>query len=132
MTPAHHSKKRLAFTTIAVLVLAFLAVSGFLREYIRSLDTKREIAQLEQENAKLVAERDGAKSLINQLSSEYYLEAQARKQGYAKPGETMVVLDGEEAEGSVAEQSVGEGLSNPELWFLYLFDPTRFAQLKKV
>lgn len=125
-------KRRFAFSTIAVLALALLATGGFLREYLRSIDTRREIAQLEEENTRLEKDRDGAKALIDQLSSEYYLETQARKQGFAKPGETMVVVadDASAAESSVADS--GDGLNNPARWFMYLFDPARFSDLNKL
>lgn len=120
---------------IASIVLASLFIVGFGREYLRNKQIEREIAALKGENERLEGKRLGFLDLISDLSSEYYLEGQSRtKEGLAKPGETLVVIDDsalhDAPEGAVLGVSTeAEGVSNVERWMYYFFDRERFSEL---
>lgn len=120
------------FGTLFVINIAVLALLGlgFGREYLRNLEIERSIRALEAENTALGGQQLESLSVIQSLSSEYYLEGEARKKhGLAKPGEELVVLkNDDEATRSAAlmeEKTVG----NPERWYQYFFAPETFAAI---
>lgn len=119
---------------VGVVVLAFLAL-GFGREYLRNLEIERSIAALEAENADLEGEQLAALSVIEALSSEYYLEGEARqKRGLARPGEELIVIEEAYAagiEGASATEG-DDGISNPVRWFYYFFDREKFDAFRSL
>jgi len=111
-------------------VLSFLAIA-FGREYIGNLQIEHEILSLEAQQEALEGEGLEMLALIDQFSSEDYLEREARtKYGLGKKGETLVIVQEEEQVedgGGEAEQIAA--LSNPERWYLYFFSPEAFHDL---
>ncbi len=123
------------FVLVGIGVLGLLFV-GFGREYVRNRQIENEIAALQSEHDRLEESRLASLELIEDLSSEYYLEREARmKRGLGEPGETLVVVDlhdQEAAEGVVLGAAVDDGLPNSTRWFYYFFDPVRFAELRSL
>lgn len=121
---------------IGSVLLAGAFIVGFGREYLRNREIEREIAQLEAENERLDGQRLEFLDLIDDLSSEYYLEGESRvKQGMAKPGETLVLVDTSDTEARHEGQVLGvtddlQGVSNPTRWLYYFLDHERFVRIK--
>ena len=86
------------FFAANILVLFFLLIA-FGREYVGNIQIEREIAQLQEEKEELEQDKLHTLALIEQLSSEYYLESEARtKQGLSREGETVYVIQDSEIE----------------------------------
>ena len=120
---------------IVNLVILFFLIIAFGREYVGNIQIEHEIAQLQEEKDLLEQDQLDTLALIEQLSSEYYLESEARtKQGLGREGETVFIIqdDDDPAIGALAVEEPEVSYSNPQRWFLYFFDPTTFAQLTEV
>lgn len=121
------------FLLVGLGVLGLLFI-GFGREYVRNRQIENEIAALQAEHDRLEEDRLASLELISDLSSEYYLEREARmKRGLGEPGETLVVVDLQDElipQGEVLGATTEDGLNNPARWFYYFFDPVRFASLR--
>ena len=134
--PAVALKKITKFGTIFlvnIVVLGFLAL-GFGREYLRNLEIERNIRMLEEQNDELAHEQLQALAVIESLSSEYYLEGEARKKhGMAKPGEELIIVD-EAALQADRETAVAAAaqVGNATRWFYYFFDPEQFQELQSL
>lgn len=115
---------------VNVVVLAFL-ILGFGREYLRNMEIERSIADLNAQNAELEGKKLESLSVIEQLSSEYYLEGEARKKhGLAKPGEELSIVDGGATTDAVREETDDVTVaSNMLRWWKYFFDPAAFQEL---
>ncbi len=128
------AKKARLFVVVNVLILFFLLIA-FGREYVGNIQIEHEIALLQDEKEQLEQDQLDTLALIEQLSSEYYLESEARtKQGLGREGETVYVIqDGDDHSGSESgsQQSEEISFSNPARWFLYFFDPVTFDGLEK-
>src|SRR5690242_9704862 len=109
---------------VNLVILGFLFV-GFGREYWRNIEIERDIAALKDENAQLAGQKLQSLALINDLSSEYYLESEARtKRGMGEPGEEMIIVDLPEdqaPDGQVLGIATDESISNPTRWWYYFF-----------
>ena len=120
---------------VNLVILGFLFV-GFGREYWRNIEIERDIAALQAESDRLAGQRLESLSLINDLSSEYYLEGEARtKRGMGDPGEQMIVVELPEAaepEGEVLGIATDESISNPTRWWYYFFDRARFEAMDEL
>ncbi len=118
---------------LVILVLLFV---GFGREYWRNLEIERDIAALQDENTRLEGQKLESLSLINDLSSEYYLEAEARsKRDLGRPGEQLIIVDIPEEttpDPEVLGASTDDGLSNPARWWYYFFDRDRFESMHQL
>ncbi|MFH1712207.1 MAG: septum formation initiator family protein [Patescibacteria group bacterium] len=125
------------FFVVNVVILFFLVV-GFGREYVSNMQIEREIMQLETERGRLETEKLETLGLIEELSSEYYLEREARtKHGLAESGETLIVIqDGSNDEASeIAAAQENEALAkteNPLRWYYYFFDKEMFQKIKSL
>lgn len=121
--------------TVNLIVLAFLFV-GFGREYWRNLEIERDIAALQAESQRLSGQKLESLSLINDLSSEYYLEGEARaKRGMGEPGEQLVIVDlpdETQPTGEVLGIATDEGISNPTRWWYYFFNRARFEAMTEL
>lgn len=118
---------------VNVVVLGFLAL-GFGREYLRNLEIERSIRMLEEQNDDLAHEQLQALAVIESLSSEYYLEGEARKKhGMARTGEELIIVN--EAvlqEDRTAAVAAAAEVGNATRWFYYFFDHTRFQELQSL
>ncbi len=123
------------FGTIFFVNLAILAflVLGFGREYLRNRAIERSIAEMEVENAELEGRKLASMSVIESLSSEYYLEGEARrKHDFAKPGEELVIIDdGVDASATISAQDDDTVEASTLMrWWLYFFDHAAFEELR--
>lgn len=99
-------------------LLAFLLVS-FTRTLYRDREIRVEIRQLEAHAAKLEKQKNQSQQWVAYLKSDAYLEHEARKNfGYAKPGEKVVIIEGETSQGQAEGQ---RDRTNPQKWFAYFF-----------
>ena len=119
---------------INLILLGFLFV-GFGREYLRNVEIEQEIAALQDEQHLLETQRLESVDLIRDLSSEYYLEKEAReKRGLGNPGEKLLIVDTgakPEPKEEVLGIATDESISNPTRWY-YFFDPSRFEQMREL
>jgi len=114
------------FFVISIVLLIFFAVA-FGREYVANKQIEREIAMLEQDKEALETNRSSTLELIKNLSSEYYLEGEGRtKQGLARAGETVFVIQEQPAaeESEFLKESIQIG--NVQGWLYFLFAPDLF------
>lgn len=120
---------------VNLVILAFLFV-GFGREYWRNQEIERDIASLQDESNRLAGQKLESLSLINDLSSEYYLEGEARtKQGMGEPGEKLVIVDlpkAEQPQGQVLGIATDQSISNPTRWWYYFFNRARFEAMHEL
>lgn len=119
------------FLFLNVVALLFLVIA-FGREYVGNIQIEREIQQYEEERAALEQDRLDTLDLIDELSSEEYLEREARtKHGLAENGETLIVIQdqvGEEDPFALPEEELVT-VTNPTRWFYYFFDKEAFDSL---
>ncbi|MCH8049556.1 septum formation initiator family protein [Patescibacteria group bacterium] len=122
------------FIVVNVGILFFLII-GFGREYVSNLQIEREISELERERERLETEKLNTLDLIEELSSEYYLEREARtNHGLGEPGETLIVIQDQgsrdlEASDKEDEDQALRQTENPARWFNYFFDKETFEKL---
>lgn len=114
---------------VNLVILGFLFV-GFGREYWRNIEIERDIAALQAENERLAGQKLESLALISDLSSEYYLESEARtKRGMGEPGEQLIIVElpeDEAPQGEVLGIATDESISNPTRWWYYFFNRARF------
>lgn len=126
------SSKMTVFVLLTILVLLFIA---FGREYIGNLQVRYEINASQKEYERVALKKMETQRLIEDLSSEYFVEKEGRtKHGLARPGENVIVVaDGIDLEQEVAEVRYGiaslEAVPLPERWFYYFFLRERFDYL---
>lgn len=116
---------------VGVAALLFLTL-GFGREYLRNREIERNIANLEAQNSELEQQKLEALSVIDSLSSEYYLESEARqKRGLAKPGEEMIVINTAMMGGAATDNDdvAARQVANVVRWYYYFFDKNAFEAL---
>ena len=129
--------RKIGFAMIANVIIIFIFVFGFGREYLSNMQVEREIKELEAEYAELQEERLSTLNLINELSSEYYLETQARtKHGLVKDGEEVIIIKDSDEISELAYENGGlldsiapEGIGNPLRWYFYFFVKVKFEEL---
>lgn len=118
----------LVFNILAIFFLIF----AFGREYIGNLQIENQISMLQDEKSDLEKKKLSTLDLMQELSSEYYLEKEARiKQGLGRPGETLIVIDGGVSE-AVPDIGPVTNTPNPWRWFYYFFNPEEFDRLAKL
>ncbi len=113
---------------VNLIILGFLFI-GFGREYWRNMEIEREIAALQAENERLAGQKLASLALISDLSSEYYLESEARtKRGMGEPGEELIIVELPEATVSDDDKlsvATDASISNPARWWYYFFNRIR-------
>lgn len=115
------------FLVVNVIVVLLLAMS-FGREFVRSASIRKEIETLEAQKAQLEEQNASLELYEDYLSTESFLEKEAREKfGLQRPGETQVFV-GEGVDGfDVAEASAEqESASNWQYWLWYFFDPETY------
>ncbi len=125
------------FGTVFVIGVAvlFLLCLGFGREYLRNREIERSIHDLQVQNDELAGKQLTALNVIQSLSSEYYLEGEAReKHGLAKPGEEEIVIQQPTDAGTtvVDDRQGTASTSNLVRWYYYFFNSRKFAELKEL
>jgi len=129
------SRKARIFLLFNLLLLFFLAIA-FGREYVGSVQIRHEIKQLEAQRESLESDQLDTLALIGELSSEYYLETEARtKHGLAKEGETLVVVKPDDSvNGNVlgANQDSLEFVANYKKWMYFFFDQDSWEELREL
>lgn len=107
------------------LVLIFLFALAFGREYVSTIQVNREIARLEAERDALRGQNADTVDLIQDLSTELYLEEQARlKYNLVEPGEEVYIFKDSQDEtrvGIETEFVVEENTTPAEDWFRFFF-----------
>ncbi|MFH1632180.1 MAG: septum formation initiator family protein [bacterium] len=134
------TSRNLRLFVVVNAVILFFLVLAFGREYIGSMQVEWEIANLESENMALEQDRLKTLDLISQLSSEYYLESEARiKHGLGREGETLVLIQNDtvdvesgEEDGEFLGRLAPDGVGNPARWFYFFFNKTTFEELKSL
>ena len=109
------------------MIILFLVVFSFGREYVRNYEIDKEINALEEQALGLEAQNQEIAGLVGKLHTQDYLEEEARiKLGLKKPGEQVVVIPEPEsgtvvpeAQRVAAAAESDKELSNPSLWWLY-------------
>jgi len=127
-------RKRVFF--LANVVVVFFLLVAFGREYVGNIQIQHEIKQLEEERAMLEQDQLNTLSLLEDLSSEFYLEQEARtKHGLGREGETLIVMQDEtHPEGDVLGTNLDrlQFVPNYERWFYFFFDQERFEELSSL
>ncbi len=129
------STKMTVLILLTILVLLFVA---FGREYIGNLQVRYEINASQKEYERVALKKMETQRLIEDLSSEYFVEKEGRtKHGLALPGEKVIVVaDGIEAEEELVDIRYGiaskEAVPLPERWLYYFFLRERFDYLKSL
>lgn len=126
----HSSKAR--WIVLVNIVLFALIGFGFGEEYLRNQDIEAEIARMQSENAALEAERLSSLSLIDTLSSAYYVEGEARQSGMGREGETLIIVQDDAASAEAAPTISYDDVPNPLRWYYYFFDRAQFEALQDV
>ncbi len=122
------SRSRFRFATILPVVLLVLVGFGFGEEYLRNKEIEAQIAEMQQENAKLDADRLASLKLIDTLSSSYYVEGEARKNGMGKDGEQLIIVEGQGTATHESSSTVSQDdVPNPLRWYDYFFDHEAFV-----
>lgn len=130
---------RLLFLVNAVVLVA-LAFS-FGREWVRNREIQQEIARLQEQAGSLEARNLEIADLNTAFRTESFIEREARlKLGMKKPGETVVVIQGErtqDAAGTAGTDGAGNAedprlllavadasgeVANPRKWWYYFFE----------
>lgn len=134
-----NNSSKIGLAVVVSVVIVFFLIIGFGREYLSNLQVEREIQELEDERAALQDEKLSTLQLIDDLSSEYYLEKQARtKQGLARSGEKLLIVKDDDTNILIGAIGVEEDLfslesiSNPIKWYYYFFDTEKFNELKEL
>jgi len=117
-------------------VLLFIFALGFGREYVGNMQIEQKISESEEERARLEQENLSMNQLIQELSSEYFLEREGRiKHGLAEDGETLIIVK-ENDEPFVPvfleEDEEEFDISNAMTWYFYFFDRATFREISEL
>lgn len=135
MSPRKKSVSKAGLFLLVNVVVFFFLIVAFGREYVGNIQVEREIQQLEAEKSRLEQDKLNTLNLIEDLSSEEYLEREARtKHGLAEPGETLVVIQDPDENITGIDASLFEDeappVPNAKRWFYYFFDREAYSDLK--
>lgn len=128
----HRNSSKARWIVIINLVLFALIGFGFGEEYLRNREIEAEIARMNMENAALEAERLSSLSLIDTLSSAYYVEGEARQSGMGKPGETLIIVQDDGTARETLPDISYDDIPNPLRWYYYFFNRAQFEALQDV
>ncbi len=132
MTQKRHKKNKVGIFLAINILIFFVLIIAFGRGYFGHLQVQREIKSMEEQYEELQQTELQTLSLIDQLASPYYLEAQGRtKHGLAREGETLIIVDdGIEMIDSSEDRQQEIKAANPKIWFYYFFNRNYFEELK--
>lgn len=128
-----HRHPRLRIAAIIHIILFLLIGFGFGEEYLRNAEIESQISRMQEENAKLDADRLSSLKLINTLSSSYYVEGEARQSGKGKEGEQLIIIE-DQKENTLVDAQPTEHIDVPNTlrWFDYFFDHDAFIELSGI
>lgn len=129
--PNRHAKK-MRWIVLLNIVLFVLIGFGFGQEYLRNREIEAEIVRMESENETLEADRLSSLSLIDTLSSAYYVEGEARQSGMGKEGEELIIIQNGMPETQIEIPVSYDDVPNPLRWYYYFFDRAQFDVLGSV
>jgi len=119
------------FLIIGFVLLSFF-IMAFGREYVGNLQVEHEIEALQQQKQDQEQLHLETSSLIDQLSSEYFLEHEGRvKQGLGREGETVIVIE-DDLGSSLSDKETDlqdDNMTNVTRWFYYFFSHDVFDGL---
>ncbi len=116
------------YTPLFLLIIGLILVTLFIsigRNLVRSYEIKKETSLLKEEVQKLEGRNKELSYLINFFNTNSFAEEQARlKLGLGKPGESAIVVQGEETRNPSAAAAPAETAinSNPKKWWNYFFN----------
>ncbi len=128
---ARHTSRARWIVLVNVVLFALIGF-GFGEEYLRNRDIEAEIARMQSENAALEAERLSSLTLIDTLSSAYYVESEARQSGMGKEGEQLVIVEDALEDDMGTSVMTYDDVPNPLRWYYYFFDRAQFEALQDV
>ncbi|MFA6017584.1 MAG: septum formation initiator family protein [Patescibacteria group bacterium] len=134
MTNEHSGRhtKKMRWIVFLNVILFVLIGFGFGQEYLRNREVEAEIVRMESENATLEADRLSSLSLIDTLSSAYYVEGEARQSGMGKEGEELIIIQDGMSETQIEIPVSYDDVPNPLRWYYYFFDRVQFDVLGSV
>jgi len=107
---------------VCTLVVSFLFLFAFARNYVEDYNIRNEITSLKQEVKALETKKIESLSILEYVMSDNFVEEKARKElNLKKPGENLVVIKNSlENENLEVDEAVEEkGLSKPVKWWYY-------------
>ncbi len=123
------TKNKWFIAILAVLLVVFLIAFG--REYVGNIQVQHYIEDLQEQKLEQESEQLETMALIQELSSEYFLESEGRiKQGLGQEGETVIVIQDDENGDGQDQDGVDDGMTNVARWFYYFFASNTFNELK--
>lgn len=129
---SHKHTAKARWIVLVNIILFGLIGFGFGEEYLRNRDIEAEIARMQAENAALEAERLSSLSLIDTLSSAYYVEGEARQSGMGKPGEELIIVQDDAVRTNAVLTISHDDIPNPLRWYYYFFDRAQFEALRDI
>ncbi len=128
------SRYRLKFLLAIFLVLTALIGVRLAGEWRKRQEIQDEVGRLEEEAKRLENRNLEILELSKELTSEEFLEREARlKLGLQKPGETVAVVGvGSGTEEPVVKREVNASRKgNAKRWYYYFFDQDRLNALRE-
>ena len=129
MSRKESKKQRWIVAVLAILLVIFLIAFG--REYVGNIQVQHYIEDLQEQKSTAESEQLETMALIQELSSEYFLESEGRvKQGLGQEGETVIVIQDNDNGLDDGAQEVESSGPNVARWFNYFFMHDKFESLK--
>ena len=108
---------------VLLFIVAVMSLMQLSNEIARRTKISRQISELRAQTDKMRAEQGVLSSLIDYLSSDAYIEEAARtKLNYARPGESLFIITGNESAKRTGDEAASSANSNIRLWWKYFFD----------
>ena len=130
MSRQKSTKNKWFIAILVVLLVVFLIAFG--REYVGNIQVQHYIEDLQEQKLEQESEQLETMALIQELSSEYFLESEGRiKQGLGQEGETVIVIQNNGNSDGQDKDEVDDGMTNVARWFYYFFASNTFNELKE-
>jgi len=128
MSRKQSTKYKWFIAILAILLVFFLMAFG--REYVGNIQVQNYIDDLQVQQESQEQEQLETMALIQELSSEYFLESEGRiKQGLGQEGETVIVIQDNDKDNDQNSEEADDGLTNVSRWFYYFFAQDTFIDL---
>jgi hypothetical protein len=130
-----HALRKLFTSGWFVLGVAFLVLilaMGVGRLFVRRAAFNHEIASLEEKKSLLSSGNQSYRNQLSYLSTESFLEQEAREKfGQKRPGETAVYVEENSLEELVEISVNSNKYSKPQLWWIYFFEADTYAEIEE-